>query len=75
MELLKKNVRSRVVEKEIENLKLKLEIEQLKNGKKIRKIVLRHKFVTTLINLGQLIKKISAIVGHASITMTERKLK
>ncbi|MCA6072882.1 MAG: hypothetical protein LE178_05035 [Endomicrobium sp.] len=37
MELLKKNVRSRVVEKEIENLKLKLEIEQLKNGKKDKK--------------------------------------
>ena len=37
MELLKKNVRSRVVEKEIENLKLKLEIEQLKNGKKGKK--------------------------------------
>ncbi|MCA6071596.1 MAG: tyrosine-type recombinase/integrase [Endomicrobium sp.] len=33
---------------------------------------LKHKFITTLINSGQPIKKISAIVGHASITMTER---
>ena len=33
---------------------------------------LRHKFITTLINSGQPMKKISAIVGHASITMTER---
>ncbi|MCA6072952.1 MAG: tyrosine-type recombinase/integrase [Endomicrobium sp.] len=31
---------------------------------------LRHKFITTLINFGQPIKKISA--GHASIAMTER---
>ncbi|MCA6070562.1 MAG: tyrosine-type recombinase/integrase [Endomicrobium sp.] len=50
-------------------------MNNLKTVKKIRKIALRHKFVTTLINSGQLIKKISAIVGHASITMTERKLK
>ncbi|MCA6070091.1 MAG: tyrosine-type recombinase/integrase, partial [Endomicrobium sp.] len=33
---------------------------------------LRHKFITTLINSGQSVKKISEIVGHASIAMTER---
>ncbi|MCA6072734.1 MAG: hypothetical protein LE178_04275, partial [Endomicrobium sp.] len=32
-----KRYRSRVVKKEIENIKLKLEIEQLKNGKKDKK--------------------------------------
>ncbi|WP_374134425.1 tyrosine-type recombinase/integrase [Candidatus Endomicrobiellum pyrsonymphae] len=32
---------------------------------------LRHKFITTLINSGQPIKKISAIVGRASIAMTD----
>jgi integrase len=33
---------------------------------------LRLKFIITLINSGQPIKKISTIVGHASIAMTER---
>ncbi|MCA6070523.1 MAG: tyrosine-type recombinase/integrase [Endomicrobium sp.] len=33
---------------------------------------LRHKFITTLINSGQPIKKISTIADRASIAMTER---